>query len=144
MIRNIKSMDDVRQVCIYNTNDKSYHIENDEDFKLKRDIGFCAIIEDNVYGVFKTEDGPIFFINDRMYYLKDIKYSFRHTHLEKKVGQFIFSIDGKTELKLVYSITTCTNYDAWSEEEDVDFFQWLTQKHKKLEDIERFYNYYTI
>jgi hypothetical protein len=143
MIKKIRSMDDTRQVCIYDTENRNYHIENDKEFSIKRDIGFCAILESGVYGVFTSEAGPVFFVNDQLYYLKNMNYIFTHRHLEEKVGEFTFTVDEKTELKIVYQITSLTDYDSWSSEKEVDFFQWLTNQHEKQEDTQLFQDFYT-
>jgi hypothetical protein len=87
--------------------------------------------------------GPVFFHNEKTYYLSEMDYEFSHRHLEKKIGSFQLIYAGKTCEDVTYQITPFTDYDAWSFEKDVDFFQWICQSQQNESSKKRFHIYYT-
>lgn len=140
--RRILNMDDNRKVCVYNLEEKIYHTERLCKNK-EVDRGFYAEVGDNVCGVMASEKGPIFFHNSELYYLLNLDYNFVHIHLEPKLGKFQLVTNNKIKEEIIYSITTLTDYDSWSNERDVDFFQWLYQVEESEEEKVRFHEFYT-
>lgn len=66
-----------------------------------------------------------------------------HHKLNDKTGEFLFITNNEVRIDEVYSITTLVDYDVWSQEKDVDFFQWLNNAVKDDMSRNRFFNYYT-
>ena len=63
--------------------------------------------------------------------------------MNDKTGEFLFITNNEVRIDEVYSITTLVDYDVWSQEKDVDFFQWLNNAVKDDMSRNRFFNYYT-
>jgi len=143
MINNIKNMENIKEICVYNIENAQFYLTQNEDGNIKTNKGFFTKVDGNLYGVMESHRGPAFFCNEKIYYLSGIDYQFSHCHLERKTGKFQLIYDGKICVDVIYQITPYTDYDAWSSEKDVDFFQWVCQSQEDENSKERFHTYYT-
>lgn len=126
-------------VCEYNPTSGRYKERlRDEIDSLELATGYYIKINDSIFGVFATAKGPVLFKNSIQILLEQGKY---HMNVTKKLSKNVFCliVDGKSEIEVEYETPKYINYDAWSEEEMVDFFFWLSQKNQK-----KFHEYYTI
>ena len=142
-IKLIKNMEDIKKVCVYDIENKSYQIVDNSSYDISTNIGFFCDIENDIYGVMESTEGPIFFHNYSLYYLNKLQYQFVHTHIQEKIGEFQLVVDGIIKECVIYNITPYTDYDPWSLEKDVDFFQWICQSQESIELKRRFHQYYT-
>lgn len=143
MSKNIKNIENIKEICVYNMDNTQYHLIENMDGSIKTNRGFFTKVEGDIYGVMESTRGPVFFHNEKTYYLLDADYEFYHQHLEEKTGKFQLTYKGKVCEDVTYKITTFTDYDAWSAEKDVDFFQWICQSQENELSKERFHAYYT-
>ena len=142
-IKKIKSMDNISDVCIYDIDNLTCNEEADDIREMDKSIGFYVKVGHQVIGVMESLRGPIFFNNERLYYLKEIEYCFSHRRLAEKRGNFQLIVNDEIKEDIIYDIPIYTDYDPWSAEEDVDFFQWLIKSTDGEEEIRRFYDFYT-
>lgn len=142
-IKQIKNMEDTKKICTYDIANNSYQIIDNSSYGISTNIGFYSNVDNDIYGVMESPDGPIFFHNYSLYYLEKIEYQFIHNHIEEKVGKFELIIDGVVKESIIYRITPYTDYDPWSLEKDVDFFQWICQSQESVETKKKFHQYYT-
>lgn len=126
-------------VCEYNPITGRYKERlRDEVDKIELTIGYYTKTNDSLVGVFATDKGPILFKNDIQILLEQGKYQINIAEkLDKRI--FCLTINGKREIEVEYEKPKYVNYDAWSDEEMVDFFFWLSKKNQK-----KFHEYYTI
>jgi hypothetical protein len=135
----IENFDKHEFVCEYDP-DTGMHKERlrDEINDNELTTGYYVNINNSVFGVFATSKGPVVFRDDSQFLLEQGKY---HMDVVDKMSKRIFqlTIDGTEEVEVEYEKPKYVNYDAWSDEELVDFFVWLSQKNPK-----NFHEYYTI
>jgi len=142
-IKNIRNMDDTRIVCVYDINNMTYKEIIDDNYKIKKDVGFYVKVTSDIVGVMESTRGPIFFFNNRLYYLKESNYQVKHTNLNDTTGNFKLIIDEIVKEDITYTKPLYTDYDQWSSEKDVDFFQWICQSQENVTSKDRFHNFYT-
>ena len=145
-IKYIRNMDDVSLLCLYNLETGEYQIRKYSiplPAEVRTDIGFFADVNHDIFGVCSSNHGPVFFKNAERFYLKQIAFSMEHHKLNDKTGEFLFITNNEVRIDEVYSITTLVDYDVWSQEKDVDVFQWLNNAVKDDMSRNRFFNYYT-
>lgn len=126
-------------VCEYNPTTGRYNERlRDEISNKELTTGYYVKVNDLMFGVFATTKGPVLFKNDSQFLLEQGKYRMQ---VDKKLDKNIFclTINEKQEFQVEYEKPKHINYDAWSDEEMVDFFLWLSQKNQK-----KFHEYYTI
>jgi len=100
----IDNMNDPRWHCEYDVETGRFEEIYDEFFNIKtNDIGFYIKIEDTIVGVVNHFRGPLLFVDNRRYFLKELNYEFIHTHLPHSKGQFQLFIDGKENESLIYT-----------------------------------------
>lgn len=143
MIKNIRNMDDTSIVCVYDINNIMYKEIVDENYKIKKDIGFYVNVNNDIVGVMESNRGPIFFINNQLYYLTECNYKFEQTNLNETKGNFKLIINEKVKEEIMYNKPVYIDYDQWSSEKDVDFFQWICQSQENVTSKDRFHKYYT-
>lgn len=143
MVKIVKNIENIKEVCAYNLDNAQYYLTNNEDGTIKTNKGFFTKANGDVYGVVESIRGPVFFHNEKIYYLFEMDYEFSHHHLEEKVGKFQLICAGKICEDVTYQITPFTDYDVWSSEKDVDFFQWICQSQENESSKERFHVFYT-
>lgn len=136
-------MDDTRIVCVYDINNRMYKEIVDENYNIKKDIGFYVKVNNNIVGVMESNRGPIFFINNQLYYLLECNYKFEQTNLNETKGNFKLIINEKVKEDITYNKPLYIDYDPWSSDKDVDFFQWICQSQENVTSKERFHKYYT-
>lgn len=143
MIKNIRNMDDTSIVCVYDINNITYKEVVDDNYKIKKDIGFYVKVINDIVGVMESNRGPIFFFNNRLYYLTECNYKFHQANLNDTTGKFKLIIDETVKEDITYNKPVYTDYDQWSSEKDVDFFQWICQSQENVTSKDRFHKYYT-
>lgn len=143
MIKNIRNMDDTSIVCVYDINNITYKEIIDDSYKIKKDIGFYVKVINDIVGVMESTRGPIFFFNNRLYYLTECNYKFQQTNLNDTTGNFKLIIDETVKEDITYNKPVYTDYDPWSSEKDADFFQWICQSQENVTSKDRFHKYYT-
>lgn len=143
MIKYIMNIDLIKELCVYDVDTGKYEFKYNEDKLIKPNLGFFTRVRDDVYGVTESQKGPVYFRNNKFYYLSEVNYAFEHENLDNKTGRFKFLIDKKVEFDVIYDKPKFTDFDPWNAEEDVDFFQWVCQDQKSKADKERFHQFYT-
>ena len=141
-IKIIKNFDSPLEYCKYYLDSGEFYLIKRKNEKVNFNIGFYCNVKGGLYGVIATLRGPVYFHNSTRYYLTEIEYQFRHQHIAKKKGKFEFILDGNVCESVYYDIPLFTDYDVWSEEKDVDFFQWLCQSQENQVEKERFHQFY--
>lgn len=142
-IKKIRNMNNTEIVCIYDINNSTYKEVIDDIYKIKRDVGFYVKVGENLVGVMESSKGPVFFNNKNLYYLKGYNYEFIHSNLVNGKGNFKLIVDGVVKEDITYIKPLYTDYDQWSSEKDVDFFQWICQSQESDITKDRFHKYYT-
>ncbi len=140
----IRNMDDTSVLCVYDVNNLTHEEMRDTNYSMKKNIGFYVKVANDVVGVMESSRGPIFFFSNRIYYLAEVDYKLRQTSLNKTTGKFELIIDKRVAENIVYNKPKYTDYDPWSLEKDVDFFQWICQTQESMASKDRFHKYYTI
>jgi len=144
MEKRIRKMNHTQWCCIYNTETGLFTEIYDEIFKMEDDIGFYTKVGTTVVGVANHFRGPVLFIDNQRYFLKELNYELVHTHLPNSQGQFQLIVDGKEKESLIYIKPEFIPSFFWGDtEEDCDFFQWLCQSEKSREAKDRFHDFYT-
>lgn len=143
MIKNIRNMDNTSILCLYDINNITYKEVVDDNYKIKKDIGFYVKVTNDIVGVMESNRGPIFFFNNRLYYLTECNYKFQQSSLNNTTGNFKLIIDETVKEDITYNRPVYTDYDRWSSEKDVDFFQWICQLQEDVTSKDRFHKYYT-
>ena len=137
-------MDDNRWCGIYNTETGLFSEVYDELFKIEVDIGNYVKKAEIVIGVVNHFRGPLLFVNDRKYFLKEMNYEFIYTHLPDAKGKFQLVINGEEKENLIYNKPDFVPSPSWGDlEEDVDFFQWLWRREESPEAKAKFHEFYT-
>ena len=142
----IKNMYNMRWCCVYEVETGKFEEIYDEFFKIKnQDRGFYIKTGDVVVGVVNHFRGPVFFVDNRKYFLKEENYEFMHTHLQDSKGKFQLIIDGKEIESLIYNKVKIVPNPWFGDnlEKDNDFFQWLYQVEESEEEKIRFHEFYT-
>lgn len=135
----IENFDKHDFVCEYNPTTGVYKERlRDEISNNELTTGYYVKVNDSIFGVFATTKGPVLFRNDSQILLEQGRY---HISVDEKLDKrrFCLAINGQKKFEVEYEKPKYVNYDAWSDEEMVDFFLWLSQKDQK-----RFHEYYTI
>lgn len=143
MIKYIMNIDRIRELCVYDLDTGKYEFKDNGNKLIKPNIGFFTKTRDDIYGVTESQKGPVFFKNNKFYYLSKLDYKFEHENIDDKTGRFKLLIENKIEVDVIYDKPKYTDYDPWNAEEDVDFFQWMCQDQKSESDKKRFHQFYT-
>lgn len=141
-VRNIRNMDNTKYVCVYDIDNVLYQEVVDGKFEIKKDIGFYIKKNEDIIGVMASLRGPIFFVNNILYVLNDCNYEMKFSKVTDIIGNFKLIVDSIVVEDITYEFPKFTDYDAWSRQEDVDFFQWLYQSQESKEEKERFHEFY--
>ena len=131
-VKRLVSFHETRVVCVYNLEDGAYHIEVPPPrTAYNADDGRCAFVNEDIYGIISTPEGPVLFRNSQRFHLNDLRYKFTHEHLDPTVGKFQMFIDDKIEIEVVYPISIFIYDDLWLNQKDIDFFQHLVDLHER-------------
>lgn len=141
------------RMCFYDLNSGEYKLTSPKKVDPK-DIGDgdFIILDENLYALAKTADGPVFIFNDTHYYLKnDLNFKFIHeiipakkiTNILKRINankskdfcKFIFEVDNMKIIDIVYEKPD-EDWSFWHM--DMDFFHWITEWSNNDEFIEHF------
>lgn len=144
-IKYIINLIEFNKLCECNI-DKRTFIEKKREPNYKITKGVYSNIEDSVIekaGIVADKNGPIIFFDDKIFRLKDSKFDFNHNNLENLTGQFSLDIDGKEVINIIYK-KNYSDYDVWSNEKEVDFFQWLLDFSVDDSSKKKFIKMYTI
>ncbi|NQX67320.1 hypothetical protein HQN90_14460 [Paenibacillus alba] len=99
--------------------------------------GYYSRVGNTYFGVFATINGPFLFINNSIHrFDSNVKINLIVGKNENEVT-FIL---GTTQFSMQYPREKFVNYDVWSDEEIVDFFQWI----KIQSTSESFQNFYSL
>lgn len=107
-------------------------------------LGFYAHGAGAVVGVYPTPAGPVCFHNQDRYLLVRGSWDARVTsedahNITRGRNRFTLMHHGRTAFTVAYDAPRERYYDAWTSDEDVDFFLWLKSN---VEDA-RFHTLYT-
>ncbi|MGE5416711.1 MAG: hypothetical protein ACM3UZ_08110 [Acidobacteriota bacterium] len=126
-----------------------YNIANGEfEEKLRSDLpdlketwrGFYITNEKDILGLFASVQGPVFFVNNKMYLLSEKEWSFKIDALSDSKNIFHFYYGGIEEYSSSYTKPTDLSVHAYADEEFMDFYQWLLTK----KDSKTFVSFYTV
>lgn len=141
MIKKIHNIDKFSEICFYDIENRNFKIETNKNEKTDR--GLFTKIGTDIYGIVESPNGPMFFHNQTTYFLSSLDYKFEFKHIYKKIGVFKLIVNGKIVEYIEYTTTPYTDFDTWSKEEDVDFFQWINQTDENIKTKNKFYVFYT-
>lgn len=100
--------------------------------------GFYVSVNGAVIGIYASSKGPVCFRNEARFLLSD-----KGCQVELIEGaeenQFFLRWKGKERISVRYPRVKFKDYDAWSDEEMLDFFLWLSRSVSK----DQFFKYYT-
>lgn len=118
-------------------------VEKKEDTTLSKGI-YSEILDSRfrVVGLVGSYEGPVLFLDREQYVISSSDFSFFQQSIEDNKGKFTAYINGEKLIDLVYR-KPFTDYDAWSREEDIDFFQWILKFSENSETKEKFLRIYT-
>lgn len=125
--------------CFYNLDSGNYQIKTIKNI-IPQNLGdgIFVTIEENLYALVKTVNGPMFIYNDLQFVLKKIRYEFYQKELSygdsKRTCRFIFLNDGKEIVNIIYKKPP-GDWSFW--DIDTDFFHWLVNFSHSAELINR-------
>lgn len=141
----IMNLIEFNKICECNI-ENGIFIEKNRESKYKVTKGVYSRVEGSTIkmaGIVSDENGPIIFFDKKIFRLNNSNFNFNHKNLENLIGQFSFDIDEKEVISIKYK-KPYSNYDAWSKEEEVDFFQWVLEFSIDENSKKRFIKMYTI
>lgn len=99
--------------------------------------GFYARIDDHLIGVFSTKKGPILFLDQRQF---EMKQGECQLFFERKGEQNLFRLNfqGETVFKLLYDVPPVIPTNPYEDEESADFLLWLYNLSRKRGFYERY------
>jgi hypothetical protein len=126
-----------KNICIYEP-ETGQSVEKDRsEFPEIKETwrGFYKSLDSGVMGIFATDKGPVFFVNDRRYLLTEKEWDFEVESIGNN-NIFSFWFDKKEQLKIDYKKTDDLGIHTYVEEDVIDFFVWMTKKKKSKTFIE--------
>jgi hypothetical protein len=140
----LQENDTYNLICQYNT--VTGHFEKKTRQELGLDsiedawTGFAKYTDNDVVGVFASTNGPVFFINEKMYPLSENEWDFFVEPENDTINIFSFIYNGEKVYETRYKRVTCLDVHAFADEEFMDFFIWMSLKKKSP----MFLTYYTV
>lgn len=144
-IKYIINLIEFNKICECNI-ETGIFIEKKRESNYKVTKGVYSNIEDSTIkmaGIIADKDGPLIFFDDKIFRLNNYNFKFKHKNVGNLMGQFSLHIDGKEVIDITYR-KPYSEYDTWSKEEEVDFFQWLLEFSFDDNSKKRFIKMYTI
>ena len=92
----------------------------------------------SVFGVYATNQGPVFFAESKKWELKAKSYTAELSNISPGLNRFSLNSSEKKEFELEYKVSDHMGIDNWSDEENTDFFYWLNINITKPEFINRY------
>jgi hypothetical protein len=139
----LQEHDTYNLICLYNTATGHYEKRTRQELGLDSIedtwTGFAKYADDDVVGIFATNNGPVFFINGNMYHLKDNEWDFFVERGNDAINIFSFMYNGGKVYETRYKKVTCLDVHAFADEAFMDFFIWMSL-HK---ESPTFMDYYT-
>ncbi len=130
----IHDHDVANRICAYDTVTGAYEIKTNIELGIKTIsdcwIGFSKQNGSDTLGIFASNIGPIFFINEKMYSLKNNEWDFLVKVIDKELNQFSFVFNEKLIYKTTYKRVKELGIHPYADEEFMDFFIWMS-KHKE-------------
>ena len=130
--------------CVYNTITGDYEIKSSAELGIKTFSdcwrGFSKQNGSDIVGIFASNIGPIFFINEKMYSLKNNEWDFLVKVIDNELNQFSFMFNEKLIYKTTYKRVKELGIHPYADEEFMDFFIWMS----KRKESPRFMDFFTV
>ena len=140
----IQDDDLFNNICVYNT------ITGWHDYKTRSELGIKTISDcwrgfskqngSDTLGIFASNIGPIFFINEKIYSLKNNEWEFLVKEINKDMNCFTFIYNGEIVYKAKYKRVKELGIHPYADEETMDFFIWMSKK----KESPNFMDFYTV
>ncbi len=132
------------KICVYNTITGDYEIKSSAELGIKTFSdcwrGFSKQNGSDTLGIFASDMGPIFFINEKMYPLKNNEWEFLVKNINKDMNYFTFIYNKEIVYKTKYKRVKELGIHPYADEETMDFFIWISKK----KESPNFIDFYTI
>lgn len=137
----IQNHDIHKKICMYNVENGAYVEKERTEFPELKETwrGFYKNANKDIIGIFATDKGPVFFVNDVMYLLTEKDWDFKVETLQD-INLFTFLYDGKEQYRIQYQRTKDIGVHAYADEEFMDFFVWMAKK----KESKTFIGFYTL
>jgi hypothetical protein len=137
----LQEHDTYNLICQYNTVTGHFEKKTRQELASVEDLwtGFAKYADNDVAGLFATNNGPVFFINENMYPLKENEWDFFVEQENDAINIFSFVYNGKQVYETRYKKVTTLDVHAFADEEFMDFYTWMSLKKKSP----TFIDYYT-
>lgn len=136
----LQNFEEYKYCCKYDIKNKSCEESLRTEIMESVLNGIYVKVTGKFVGIFTSENGPVFFFDDKQILLNKNDYSINIISKSKEFNLFNLELSGNIIFSIEYQRQKYTDYDAWSSEEDVDFFLWLA----KLQKTDRFYKSYSL
>lgn len=137
----IENFDSINHICVYKPENGEFVEKNRMDItELKETwIGYYKNTEKGLIGIFASDCGPVFFVNNERYLLTEGSWDFEISVIAD-YSHFSFWHDGKEYFNIDYLNEADIGIHPYADEEFMDFFVWLS----KCKDSRTFITFYTV
>lgn len=114
---------------VYNLKLKNELVLSKEEMELLKPNGTYVFKQSEICAVMKVEDVYYIRVKGQIIDIPIGKYFMKVVDLSDKTRRFILSDSSNILVELDYERQKYTNFDPWSEEDDLDFFAWLSKMY---------------
>jgi len=124
-------------VCIYKPESGEFEEKDRSEISDIKETwrGFYKDTDKGLVGVFATDQGPVFFVNDSTYLLTEGDWDFIIEEMGDK-NAFTFYYNGQEQFKIEYIKTKDLGIHPYADEEFMDFFVWMSKKKESKSFID--------
>ncbi len=140
----IQDNDVSNNICVYNTVTGENQIKTRSELGIQSIsdtwIGFAKQNGEDVIGVFATNCGPVFFVNEKMFPLMGSKWDFVVGMVLEETNMFSFIYNDEKVIEISYKRVVELGTHPYADEEFMDFFTWMSKK----KESKTFIDFYTL
>lgn len=131
-------------ICVYNTVTGENQIKTRSELGIQSIndtwIGFSKQNREDVIGIFATDLGPVFFVNEKMFPLAGHEWDFVVEKVSQETNIFSFIYNSEKVLEIDYIKVMELGTHPYADEEFMDFFLWMAKK----KESKNFIDFYTL